>query len=347
MKIPTYFTALTCCLGQVAFAELATPPEGMAWIPGGDFTMGNALDGGRTDEKPVIRVTLGGFWLDTCDVTNAQFRKFVAATGYKTIAERPIDWEEMKKQIEPGTPKPSDEQLQAGAVTFAPQAGPIDPKGEESWWAWTHGADWQHPEGPVSDLKGRDEHPVVLIAWEDAVAYAKWANKRLPTEAEWEYAARGGLDGKRFAWGDELKPGGKIMANTWTGIFPSKNTAEDGFVGTSPVKSFPANSYGLYDMGGNVWNWCSDWYRVDTFARAKLAGACLNPVGPKSSYSPGHPLQQERVIKGGSFLCQVAYSEGYRPAARRGSPVDTGMSHIGFRCAKSAATAAPSSPTSP
>ena len=312
-------------------------PEGMSWIPAGTFMMGNDLPGGRMDEKPVIKVTLDGFWMDTCDVTNAQFRKFVEATGYKTIAERPIDWEELKKQVPPGTPKPSDDQLRPGGVTFEAPEGAIDPKGEETWWAWTQGASWQHPEGPASDIKSRDEHPVVLIAWEDAVAYAKWANKRLPTEAEWEFAARGGLAGKRFGWGDEFKPGGKFMANAWTGTFPKKNTAEDGFPKTSPVKSFPANGYGLYDMGGNVWNWCADWYRVDTFARAKLAGpVVVNPAGPTSSYSPGHPLQQERVIKGGSWLCHVDYSEGYRPAARRGSPVDTGMSHLGFRCARSA-----------
>ncbi len=322
-------------------------PEGMMWIPGGTFAMGNELPGGRMDEKPVIQVTLDGYWIDACDVTNASFRKFAEATGYKTVAERPIDWEEIKKQVPPGTPKPSAEQLQPGGVTFAPQPGPVDPKAEESWWAWTHGANWQHPEGPSSDIKSRDDHPVVLIAWEDAVAYAKWANKRLPTEAEWEFAARGGLEGKRFAWGDEFKPAGKFLVNSWTGTFPSKNTAEDGFPGTSPVKSFPPNGYGLYDMGGNVWNWCGDWYRVDTFARAKLAGACVNPTGPTSSYSPGHPLQQERVIKGGSFLCHVDYSEGYRPAARRGSPIDTGMSHIGFRCAKSAATKTEPIPPAP
>ena len=322
-----------------AATQPATPgpaPEGMVWVPAGTFTMGNDLPGGRMDEKPTIKVTLDGFWIDACDVTNAQFRKFVEVTSYKTIAERPIDWEEIKKQVPPGTPKPPDEQLQPGGVTFDPPPGPIDPKGEENWWAWTHGASWQHPEGPASDVKSREDHPVVLLAWEDAVAYAKWAGKRLPTEAEWEFAARGGKEGKRFAWGDEFKPGGKFMANTWTGTFPSKNSSEDGFPKTSPVKSFPANGYGLYDMGGNVWNWCADWYRVDTFARSKLAGPSVNPVGPTSSYSPGHPLQQERVIKGGSWLCHADYSEGYRPAARRGSPIDTGMSHIGFRCAKSA-----------
>lgn len=318
-----------------AAEEKTAAPDGMAWIPGGTFSMGSDLPGSRMDEKPLVKVTIDGFWMDVCDVTNADYRKFVDATGYKTVAERPIDWEEIKKTVPPGTPKPSAEQLQPGAVTFFPRPGPVNPRAEEDWWTWTRGASWQHPEGPGSDFKGREDHPVVLIAWEDAVAYAKWAGKRLPTEAEWEFAARGGLDGKRFAWGDELKRDGKFMANTWTGVFPTKNTAEDGFPGTSPVTSFPPNGYGLRDMGGNVWNWCADWYRADTLARLKLAGAAVNPQGPASCYSPGHPLQQERIIKGGSFLCHVSYSEGYRPSARRGSPIDTGMSHIGFRCAKS------------
>lgn len=344
MKIVPHFTALACCLIHSAFADPA-PESGMVWLAGGVFNMGNPLPGALQDETPVIKVTLDGFWIDTCDVTNADFRKFTEATGYKTVAERPIDWEEIKKTVEPGTPKPSEEQLKPGSVTFAPQPGPTNPKAGETWWTWTQGANWQHPEGPDSDLKGRENHPVVHVAWEDAAAYAKWAGKRLPTEAEWEYSARGGLDGKKFAWGDEFKPDGKFRANTWTGTFSSKNTAEDGFAGTSPVKSFPANGYGLYDMGGNVWNWCADWYRVDTLARAKVAGASVNPKGPTSSYSPGHPLQQERIIRGGSFLCHADYSEGYRPAARRGSPIDTGMSHIGFRCARSATAVKPAEPT--
>jgi formylglycine-generating enzyme required for sulfatase activity len=343
MKVIPRFTVLACCLVHSAFADPA-PASGMVWLAGGVFNMGNPLPDARQDETPVVKVTLDGFWIDTCDVTNAEFRKFTEATGYKTIAERPIDWEEIKKTVPPGTPKPSEEQLQPGSVTFAPRRGPINPKVEETWWTWTHGANWQHPEGPGSNLKGREDHPVVHIAWEDAAAYAKWAGKRLPTEAEWEYSARGGLEGKKFAWGDEFKPDGKFKANTWTGTFPSKNTAEDGFVGTSPVKSFPPNGYGLYDMGGNVWNWCADWYRVDTLARAKVAGACVNPKGPTSSYAPSHPDQQERIIRGGSFLCHADYSEGYRPAARRGSPIDTGMSHIGFRCARSATEANPGEP---
>ena len=345
MKKTFHFILLAGSCARFACAETApAPPPGMVAIPGGTFAMGSELPGSRRDEQPVVQVTLDGFWIDACDVTNEQFKKFVEATGYKTIAERPIDWEEIKKTVPPDTPKPAAEQLQPGAVTFSPPPGAIDPRAGETWWAWTHGANWLHPEGPASDLKGRENHPVVMLAWDDALAYATWANKRLPTEAEWEYAARGGLAGKRFAWGDEFKPGGKFQANTWTGTFPNKDTAADGFAGTSPVKSFPANGYGLYDMGGNVWNWCADWYRVDTLARAKLAGVCNNPGGPSSSYSPGHPLQQERVIKGGSFLCHADYSEGYRPSARRGSSTDTGMCHIGFRCAKNAATTAPDPP---
>jgi formylglycine-generating enzyme len=337
-KVKSTILLTLLSIGAVGLA-LAAPsgPPGMVFIPGGTFAMGSHLPGSGSDEQPVVEMRIDGFWLDATDVTNAQFRKFVDATGYKTIAERPIDWDEIKNTVPPDTPRPTDEQLQPGAVTFSPLPGAAEPMAEENLWGWKRGANWRHPEGPGSDLKGREDHPVVLVAWDDAVAYAKWAGKRLPTEAEWEYAARGGLAGKRFAWGDEFKPGGKFMANTWTGVFPTQNTAEDGFAGTSPVKAFPANGYGLFDMGGNVWNWCADWYRVDTLARAKLSGNTVNPVGPSSSYSPGHPLQQERVVKGGSFLCNAVYSEGYRPSARRGSSTDTGMSHIGFRCAKNAA----------
>ena len=316
----------------------AAHPE-MVWIPGGEFSMGSELPGSRMNEKPVVKASVDGFWLDKHDVTNAEFRKFTVATSYKTTAERAVDWEEIKKQVPPGTPKPPDDALLPGSLVFTPSAGPVDLKKMDSWWTWTHGADWQHPEGPKSNLDGREDHPVVQVSWDDAVAYAKWAGKRLPTEAEWEFAARGGLEGKRFAWGDEFQPGGKFMTNTWTGDFPYKNTKEDGFAGTSPVKTYPANGYGLYDMGGNVWNWCSDWFRVDTHARMKLEpSSCRNPQGPKTSYSPDRPEQtEERVTKGGSFLCHADYCESYRPAARRGTPPDTGMSHIGFRCALSGA----------
>ena len=335
MKTTSSFIAIACCLAQTVFAETEKPP-GMVWIPSGDFSMGSELEGSRVNEQPVVKVGVDGFWLDEHDVTNAEFRKFVEATKYKTTAERAVDWEELKKQVAPGTPKPADEMLQPGSLVFTPTDGPVDLRDMNAWWHWTLGASWQHPEGPASNLDGREQHPVVQVSWDDAVAYARWAGKRLPTEAEWEIAARGGLDGKRFAWGDEFKPGGKFMTNTWTGTFPCKNTKEDGFAGTSPVKTYPPNGYGLYDMGGNVWNWVSDLYRPDTHARQKLEPSCHNPQGPKTSYNPGHPDEPvERVTKGGSFLCHVDYCESYRPAARRGTPPDTGMSHIGFRCALS------------
>ena len=269
-------------------------------------------------------------------MTNAEFRKFVDATGYKTTAERPVDWVELKKKLPPGTPKPPDEMLQPGSLVFAPSTGPVDLRNMNAWWRWVKGTSWQHPEGLGSDLSGRENHPVVQVSWDDAVAYATWAGKRLPTEAEWEFAAKGGLKGKRYAWGDELKSDGKFMANTWTGEFPYKNTAEDGFAGTAPVRSFPANAYGLYDMGGNVWNWVSDLYRPDVHVLLANEPVCHNPTGPQSSWNPGHPGETgEHVTKGGSFLCNPSYCESYRPSARRGTPSDTGMSHIGFRCAKS------------
>ncbi len=326
---------------QAAPDSPATPPPGMALIPGGEFTMGTDDVKSFANERPAHRVKVDSFWMDERDVTNAEFAKFVAATHYVTVAERKPDWEELKKQLPEGTQKPDDSLLVPGSMVFTPSKGPVDLRDMAGWWRWVPGASWQHPEGPESNIKGRENHPVVQVSWDDAVAYAKWAGKRLPTEAEWEYAARGGLEGKRYAWGDEFKPGGKYMANIWTGDFPYKNTAEDGFTGTAPVGSFPKNGYGLYDMGGNVWNWCSDWYRADINAREKLESqgeCCINPQGPASSYSPVHNYQTERVTKGGSFLCNPSYCESYRPSARRGTPGDTGMSHIGFRCAKSVET---------
>jgi sulfatase modifying factor 1 len=311
--------------------------EGMVLVAAGGFTMGSELTDARRNEQPTHQVTVDAFWLDVTPVTNAEFQRFVNATGYKTTAERVVDWEEMKKQLPPDTPKPADEMLQPGSLVFTPPGGAVDLRNMNAWWQWVKGASWQHPEGPGSDLTGRENHPVVQVSWDDASAYAKWAGKRLPTEAEWEFAAQGGLKGKRFAWGDDFKPGGKSMANTWDGSFPGKNTKEDGFERTSPVKTFPANGYGLHDMGGNVWNWVGDLYRADVHTLMAREPSCHNPQGPTSSWNPGHPHQSvERVTKGGSFLCHVDYCESYRPSARRGTPPDTGMSHIGFRCAKNA-----------
>lgn len=325
----------------------AQAPSGMVLIPGGEFNMGSEADFAYPNEKPAHRVRVAPFFLDAHPVTNAEFAKFVEATGYQTVAERAVDWEEMKKQVPPGTPKPPEDVLQPGSLVFQPTSGPVDLRDMSQWWIWTTGASWKQPEGEGSSIKGRENHPVVQIAWEDAQAYAKWAGKRLPTEAEWEFAARGGHDGRRYAWGESEKSDGKIMLNRWTGDFPYRNDGEDGFSGTSPVGSFPPNDYGLHDMGGNVWNWCSDLYRADTFAtRAEENAVCCDPEGPATALGekpmPGDPSPptvpgaERRVMKGGSFLCHPSYCESYRPSARRGTSPDTGSSHVGFRCAKDA-----------
>jgi formylglycine-generating enzyme required for sulfatase activity len=330
--------------GAISPPAAATVPavanKGMVLIPAGKFTMGSDRPESRANERPEHSVEMNAFWIDAKDVTNAQFAAFVEATGYLTTAERRVDWEQLKKSLPAGTPKPDEAMLQPGSLVFTPTSGPVDLRNMSLWWKWVKGADWKHPAGPGSDLTGLEQHPVVQVSWEDAAAYAKWAGKRLPTEAEWEYAARGGLDGKRYAWGDDAAKDGKTMANTWTGEFPYRNDAADGFKGTSPVGSFPPNGYGLYDMGGNVWNWCADWYRPDTHVILAREPSCHCPEGPRSSLSPERPYQtEERVTKGGSFLCHPAYCESYRPSARRGTPPDTGMSHIGFRCAMSVAPA--------
>ncbi len=336
--------ALALALAACAHESNATAPAntdanahaGMKWIAGGEFTMGSAAPGANPNEAPEHQVRVDGFWIDETAVTNAQFAQFVDATSYVTVAEKPVDWEAIKVQVPPGTPKPADEDLAPGSLVFTPSEAEIPLNDLSRWWRWQLGADWRHPEGPDSTIVGREQHPVVQIAWDDAVAYAAWAKKRLPTEAEWEFAARGGAAHTRFAWGDEFRPSGKAMANTYTGKFPVRDTAEDGFAGTAPVKSFPANGYGLYDMGGNVWNWCSDWFRSDAHVLAAPEGCCQNPAGPRESWDATDPLAPKRVIKGGSYLCCPSYCESYRPSARRGTPPDTGSTHVGFRCALSA-----------
>jgi formylglycine-generating enzyme required for sulfatase activity len=310
----------------------------MVWVPGGEFTMGSDDDEAWPDEKPAHRVRVDGFWMDRTEVTNAQFRAFVEATGHVTTAEKPIDPAEIMRQSPPGTPPPEKDQLLPGALVFVPTKGPVKLRGpgvHRQWWKWTAGANWRHPEGPGSSIEGKDDHPVVHVSWDDAVAYAKWAGRRLPTEAEWEFAARGGLDGKPYVWGDEPPGQSGKFANIWQGDFPYRNTATDGFERTAPVKSYPPNGYGLYDMAGNVWEWCSDWYQIDLYRQRAGQGPTVNPQGPPRSFDPRQPNAPLRCQKGGSFLCHTSYCTRYRPSARHGCTPDTGMSHIGFRCARS------------
>jgi formylglycine-generating enzyme len=311
-------------------------PTGMIWVPGGEFTMGTDSELGWADEKPSHRVRVAGFWMDQTDVTNAQFHKFVEATNYLTTAEKPVDAAEILRQSPPGTPPPPKENLVPGSMVFTPTSGPVKILGPEvhrQWWKWVPGANWRHPEGPNSNIKGKDDHPVVHVSWDDAVAYAKWAGKRLPTEAEWEFAARGGLDNKPYVWGDDKPSDSTIHANLWQGKFPYENTAKDGYTRTSPVKTFAPNGYGLYDMAGNVWQWCSDWYQVDLYRQRAGEGVIVNPTGPEKSFDPRQLYSPLRVQKGGSFLCNDAYCTRYRPSARHGCTPDSGMSHMGFRCA--------------
>ncbi len=272
--------------------------------------MGSASPEAMPNEGPERRVKVAGFWIEAHPVTNQDFADFVRATGYVTIAERMPDWEEIKKQLPPGTPKPDASVLVPGSAVFVPPDRPVPLDDVSAWWQWTPGANWRHPEGPGSSIDDRAQHPVVHVSWDDASAYARWAGRELPTEAEWEFAARGGLERQRFSWGHEHRPSGKFMANTFQGEFPHRASHDDGFAGTSPAGAFPPNGYGLYDMAGNVWQWTADWYQ---------GGGSTVP---------------RRVIKGGSFLCHESYCESYRPSARRGVPPDTGSSHVGFRLVK-------------
>jgi len=313
------------------------PPD-MVWIPGGEFTMGTDGPIGRNDERPAHRVRVDGFWMDQAEVTNRQFERFVEATGYVTTAEKAPTLEEVMKQVPPGTPPPAKELLVPGALVFTPPNASVPLDNVARWWSWMPGANWRHPEGPASNLEGRELHPVVHVSWDDAVAFAKWAGRRLPTEAEWEFAARGGLEGKVYVWGDEPPSDWRIFANIWQGEFPNRNTKADGYVRTAPVKSFKPNGFGLYDMAGNVWEWCADWYDSELYERRAGGGMVVNPTGPEKSHDPTQPYQPLRVERGGSFLCHESYCLRYRPSARHGGAPDTGMSHVGFRCARSAET---------
>jgi sulfatase modifying factor 1 len=312
-------------------SDKAGSHEGMKYITGGTFSMGASDKAGRDDEYPAHAVTVDGFWIDETEVTNAQFAAFVKATGYVTTAERKPDWEEIKKQLPEGTPKPAAEVLVPAALTFNPPAQPVPLNNAAQWWAWTPGASWKHPEGPQSNIKGMEKYPVTQVSWEDANAYAKWAGKRLPTEAEWEFAARGGLKNNIYPWGNQPIESGKPKANTWQGSFPDKNTDWDSFGGLAPVRSFAPNAYGLYDMAGNVWEWVSDWYSHDYYQH--VAGKTIkNPRGPSESMDPEEPTVPKKVTRGGSFMCNDSYCRGYRVTARMKSSADTGLQNTGFRC---------------
>jgi formylglycine-generating enzyme required for sulfatase activity len=322
--------------------EQAGGPDGMVWVPGGEFLMGSEHELARPNERPAHRVRVKGFWIDATHVTNAQFAAFVAATGYVTTAERKPDWETLRVQVPEGTPRPDDSQLVAGAMVFVGTPGTVRLDDWTQWWTYVPGADWRHPQGPGSGIAGKDHHPVVQVSYADAQAYARWAGKRLPTEAEWEFAARGGLEQATYAWGEEFMVDGRRMANTWdTGAqpFPVVSPRAGGAAGTSRVKTFPANGYGLYDMTGNAWQWTADWYRADYFAQLS-AGVVADPRGPVDSFDPEDrfaPVHApKRVTRGGSFLCNVDYCLSYRPSARRGNDPYNPMSHIGFRLVKDA-----------
>jgi formylglycine-generating enzyme required for sulfatase activity len=308
--------------------------DDMVWIPAGEFMMGSSDNEGRSDEYPAHQVKLSGYWIDAHEVTNAQFRKFVEATGYITTAEKAPDWEEIKKQLPEGTPKPPDSVLVASSLVFTPPNYPVPLDNAAAWWSWKKGADWKHPEGPASSIEGKDNYPVVQVSWDDAVAYAKWAGKRLPTEAEWEFAARGGLVSKSYSWGDEPVEKGKPKANTWQGNFPNYNNDWDGYKGLAPVKSFAPNGYKLYDMAGNVWEWCADWYAPDYYESLEDK-TTVNPTGPDKSYDPMEPTVPKRVTRGGSFMCNASYCKGYRVSSRMKSSPDTGLENVGFRCVSS------------
>jgi formylglycine-generating enzyme required for sulfatase activity len=309
-------------------------PDDMVWIPGGIFTQGAVPQDNMAmeHEKPGIQVAVDGFFMDKTEVTNAQFATFVAATGYVTVAERAIDWEELKKQVPEGTEKPHDSVLQPGALTFKKAKSTLPNLYDFSqWWQWTIGANWRHPNGPKSSIKGKGDHPVVQIAYEDAVAYCDWAGKRLPTEAEWELAARGGNFGTIFFWGDDATRLA-TMANSWEGQFPVVNSVVDGYELRAPVKSYEPNALGLYDMAGNVWEWTSDWYNAKYYKQqAQENGIVKNPKGARTPFTPNNPYAKEKVIKGGSFLCSDSYCASYRVSARMGSSMDSALEHTGFR----------------
>lgn len=312
-------------------AQPAVNPVGMVWIPGGEFSMGlpdplGMTEGGvesMQDARPIHRVKLNGYFMDEHEVTNREFTEFVKQTKYITLAEKPLSQKEF-----PGLAR---ELLVPGSIVFSPPATAVSLDDYTNWWQYRAGVNWKHPEGPGTSLKGKEDFPVVHIAWEDAYAYATWAGKRLPTEAEWEFAARGGKAGQLFVWGNRFRPADKYMANSFQGQFPYDNNMADGFKGTAPVKSFPANAYGLYDMAGNVWEWCADWYHSDYYQQFNNKKAD-NPQGPAVSFDPMEPGIEKKVQRGGSFLCTDQYCTRYMLGTRGKGDWKASINHVGFRC---------------
>jgi formylglycine-generating enzyme len=297
------------------------------------LNMGGDNEQASSNEYPKHKVNIPSFWMDETEVTNAAFAEFVNQTGYLTVAERPLDWDEMAKTLPPGTPKPADSILMPGALVFSKTQSAVSLNDPSQWWRWTIGASWKNPQGPTSNIDILGNHPVVQISWEDANAYCKWKGKRLPTEAEWEWSARGGKENMIYPWGNDQVNEGKPKANFFQGLFPYENSVQDGFETTAPVKSFEANAYGLYDMAGNVWEWCSDWFDHEYYKNAQYNPSNID-TGSREAYNPQMPYQKEKVVRGGSFLCNDVYCSGYRNARRMGSTMDTGLNHTGCRCVK-------------
>lgn len=331
--ISSILLSFTQCKNNEIKLKKSKEPKGMVWVESKTFIQGAKVSDNyaMAREKPAHKVTVDGFFIDITEVTNKQFKEFVKATKYITVAERKIDWEEMKKQVQPNTPKPHDSILQPGSLIFNKNVNAVvNMNNYTQWWTWKTGANWRHPSGPESTIKGKDNYPVVHIALEDALAYCKWANRRLPTEAEWEAAAQGKNADAIFTWGNNDKELNS-KANTWQGGFPIKNESKDGFEFISPVKSYPPNTIGLYDMTGNVWELTSDLFNVNYYKELNTSKPILNPKGAKESYNPQNPYQKENVMKGGSFLCHESYCASFRVSAKMGVTVDSSSDHMGFR----------------
>ena len=334
LKEIQYTTSFNTLNDSLQCLEIDTNVK-MIYIPEGIYSMGaSSTNMALKRELPQHQVKVNAFYMDIHEVTNAQFSAFVAATNYKTYAEREIDWEIYKKQLPADTPKPNLDDLKPGSMVFVESEDIYNLIDISQWWRWTKGADWQHPYGPESSIQGKAQEPVVHICYHDALAYAKWCGKRLPTEAEWEWAARGGLKNQVYPWGSSPVDKGTPKCNYWTGIFPTRNTKEDGFIGVAPVMQYEPNGYGLYDMAGNIWEICSDWYDENYYSSLNITETQDNPKGPKTWSYPLEPYDPKRVIRGGSFLCNDSYCSSYRVSARMPYSQETGMSHIGFRCVK-------------